>query len=333
MRTSIRDVAEQAGVSAVTVSNVLRGRPGRASAATRARVLKAAKKLRYAPVSQPVTQKRHVETRVIGLVFDGTPLEGLWGMPTFWGMREAAVEHDYDLLTMLRVRPDWMMDQEELQFLDRRSDGFIFIAPGNRYQTLEVLVKHKLPVVACFTNDVPEEVPAIMLDNAGAMHQAVDHLIARGHQRILFLTASMDRSDFKTRQSGFEEAMNQAGLLPKVLLVRDLQEPGCEEKLVTTLARQQITAVVCATDTLAYAVWDVMENKGRSVPQDLSIIGMDDLAESAQRGLTSIRYSCEEVGRRTIEAIVSLMQGGVAKSMNSVVPVELVERASVASLP
>jgi len=248
-------------------------------------------------------------------------------------MREVAVEHVYDLLTMLRVRPDWMMDQEELQFLDRRSDGFIFIAPGNRYQTLEVLVKHKLPVVACFTNDVPEEVPAIMLDNAGAMHQAVDHLIARGHQRILFLTASMDRSDFKTRQSGFEEAMNQAGLLPKVLLVRDLQEPGCEEKLVTTLARQQITAVVCATDTLAYAVWDVMENKGRSVPQDLSIIGMDDLAESAQRGLTSIRYSCEEVGRRTIEAIVSLMQGGVAKSMNSVVPVELVERASVASLP
>src|SRR5690606_16655538 len=117
-----------------------------------------------------------------------------------------------------RVRPEWMVNQEELQFLDRRSDGFIFIAPVNRYQTLEVLVKHKLPVVACFTDDVPEDVPTVMLDNADAMRQAINHLIAKGHQRILYLTSPLDRTDFEERKRGFDESMKEAGLFPKVLL-------------------------------------------------------------------------------------------------------------------
>lgn len=330
MRASIRDVAEHAGVSPVTVSNVLRGRDGRASSATRARVLRSARALRYVPVAGPATQKRHVETRVLGLVFDGTPLEGLWGLPTFWGMREAAIKHDYDLLTMLRVRPDWMVDQEELQFLDRRSDGFIFIAPVNRYQTLETLVKHKLPVVACFTNDVPADVPAVMLDNADAMRQAVRHLIENGHERILFFTAQAERSDFTERQRGFEETMGEAGLVPEVLCVQDIPEATYKKLITASIKHQRITAVVCATDTLAYAVWNIVHDIGMRVPEDISLIGMDDLKGSAGRGLTSIRYSCEEVGRRTIEAIVGLMQGGVAKSVSSIVPVELVQRSSVA---
>lgn len=330
MRASIRDVAEHAGVSPVTVSNVLRGRDGRASSATRARVLRSARALRYVPVAGPATQKRHVETRVLGLVFDGTPLDGLWGLPTFWGMREAAIKHDYDLLTMLRVRPDWMVDQEELQFLDRRSDGFIFIAPEKRFETLETLVEHKLPVVACFTNDVPAEVPAVMLDNVDAMRQATRHFIDNGHERILFLTAQAGRSDFTERKQGFEETMNQARLAAKVLCVQDIPESARKKLIATMLKCEKITAVVCATDTLAYYVWDIAHDIGMRVPEDISLIGMDDLKASVGRGLTSIRYSCEEVGRRSIEAIVGLMRGGVAQSMNSIVPVELVERSSVA---
>jgi DNA-binding LacI/PurR family transcriptional regulator len=84
---------------------------------------------------------------------------------------------------------------------------------------------------------------------------------------------------------------------------------------------------------MAYGVWDIANEKGMRIPQDISLIGMDDLAESAQRGLTSIRYSCEEVGRLAVKVMVSLMQGGVTQLMNSVVPVELVPRSSVASPP
>lgn len=332
MRASIRDVAEHAGVSPVTVSNVLRGRTGRASMATRSRVLKAAKTLRYAPVAGPATQKRHVETRVIGLIFDGAPLEGLWGMPAFWGMREAAVERDYDLLTMLRVRPDWMLDQEELQFLDRRSDGFIFIAPYNRYQMLEVLVSHQLPSVACFTTDVPESVPVIVLDDFGAMQQSVQHLIAHGHQRILHLTTDFKRSDFAERQRGYEQTMRQAGLQPVVLADETLKTTNSADTFLRTIRQHRITAVACSSDGWAAYVLKVAQANGIRIPEDLSVVGMDDVAESEKYGLTSIRFSCEEMGRRAMEVIVDLIQGGDGKSVNRVIPVKLVERSSVATL-
>jgi LacI family transcriptional regulator len=124
--------------------------------------------------------------------------------------------------------------------------------------------------------------------------------------------------------------MEEAGLTPEVLCVQGLAEVAYKKLLATTLKRQKITAVVCATDTLAYAVWDIAHDIGMRIPEDISLTGMDDLKGSAGRGLTSIRYSCEEVGRRSIEALIGLMQEATAKSVSSIVPVELVQRSSVA---
>src|SRR5690349_18607437 len=98
MRTSIRDIAAKAGVSAVTVSNVLRGRESRASEETRARVLEVVRELRYVPVAQPMTQSRHAQTHIIGLVFDHVEPEDFWGTHTFRGFRAGAMQHGYDLL-------------------------------------------------------------------------------------------------------------------------------------------------------------------------------------------------------------------------------------------
>lgn len=332
-RPTIRQVAELAGVSRMTVSRVLSDRSDQVAEPTRQRVLEVVRELEYVPVPQPMVHSRHIETRILGLVFDGTPLEGQWGLPTFWGMREAATKHDYDLLTLLRVRPDWMIDKEELQFLDRRSDGFIFVAPQNRRQTLETLVRHQLPAVACFTTDVPSSVPTIVLDNFGALQKSVQHLISRGHQRILHLTTSHQRSDFLERRRGYEQAMQTAGLEPLVLADNRLLTTGDADPFIEAVRRHRITAVACANDSWATYVLDAAQAKGLKIPEDLSVIGMDDLAEPAKRGLTSIRFSCEEIGRRAVEAIVDLKQGGDGKSVNPVVPVELVERSSVAPPP
>lgn len=317
----------------MTVSRVLSDRSDQVAEQTRQRVLEVVHELEYVPVPQPMIHSRHIETRILGLVFDGTALEGQWGLPTFWGLREAATEHDYDLLTLLRVRPDWMIDKEELQFLDRRSDGFIFIVPQNRRQTLETLVRHQLPVVACYTADVPEKVPVIALDNFGALQTSVQHLIAHGHQRILHLTTSVGRSDFTERRRGYEHAMQDAGLEPVVLANDTLLATDSADILLREIRNHRITAIACSSDGWASYVLNVAESKGMRIPEDLSVIGMDNLPEPAKRGLTSIRFSCEEVGRRAIETIVASMNGGDGKFVNSVVPVELVERSSVAPPP
>jgi DNA-binding LacI/PurR family transcriptional regulator len=327
-RPTIRQVAERAGVSRMTVSRVLNNQSERFSEETRRRVLQTVREFEYVPVAQPTTQRRQIATRILSLFFDGAPMQSLWGLPTFWGLSEAARELGYDLLTVLRERPDWMMDQEELQFMDRRSDGLIFIAPVERGDVFKALVRHKLPVVTCYTADVPDGVPSVVLDNAGAMKLTTQHLIDHGHKRILHITPPPLRSDFRERRLGYEQAMRQAGLKPSCLEATTSTDDI--PKLMQTLKRGSFTAIVCATDALAVAAWDIADKNGLSVPADLSVTGMDDLAAPAQRGLTTVHFSCEEVGRRAIHAAVRLIQGEEYSQCSSVVPVELVERSSVA---
>lgn len=316
----------------MTVSRVLGDENHKVSQETRERVLKAVRELEYVPVAQPVTQSRNFETRVIGLHFVGTQFEGLWGQPTFFGFREAAQRLDYDLLVHTRTRPDWMADQEEMQFLDRRSDGLIFIAPVNQRHVLETLVKRKLPVVACYMGDIPPEVPWIVVDNEDAMKQSVDFLAGKGHERILHLTALPWRSDFQARIAGYEQAMQARKLEPEVLTMEQWPSPEAARYLMQVIKQHRITAIVGHNDASAIFAWDVAQNNGLRVPEDLSIIGMDDLAKPAQRGLTSMHFSCEEVGRRAMEAVVDLIQGKTYEAQKCIVPVEMVERASVTAV-
>jgi LacI family transcriptional regulator len=292
-------------------------------------VLQVVRDLEYVPVGQPMTQSRHVETRTLGLIFDDTPFEGLWGLPTFLGLRESALHHSYDLLTLLRVAPDWMLDQEELQFLDRRNDGFIFIAPQNRFQIMETLVRHQLPVVACYTADVPPQVPCVVIDNAGAMKLAVRHLAEQGHTRILHATTLLHRSDFRARKCGYEDAMKELGLEPASACI-SISDEDAPSKLMQAIRDSNCTSLCCVSDNLASFAWDVAESYGLKIPESLSITGMDDLADPARRGLTSIHFSCEDVGRAAIDIVVNLLQGGDKQPRETIIPVHLIERTSVA---
>jgi LacI family transcriptional regulator len=315
----------------MTVSRVLNERNGSSVAEeTRQRVLQAVRELDYIPVAQPAMQSRHIETRIIGLVFDGTEFEGLWGLPTFLGLREAAIKHGYDLLTILRQTPEWALDNEELRFLDRRTDGLIFIVPKHRDKVFKTLLREKIPVVSCFIDDVPRGVPSVTVDNFGAMQLATQHLIDHGHRQILHLTIGDMRADFIERKNGYENTMLAAKLKPQVLSGSDFSDEKFTTKFLQKIRRHRITALACASDGLAVSAYDFAIAHNLKIPADLSIIGMDDLNRAAERGLSSIRFSCEEIGRKAFESIIQIIQGGETPIENSVVSVELVQRPSVA---
>ena len=133
MRSTIRQVAEQAGVSAVTVFNVLRGLESRASPETRQRVLEAARHLNYLPVRPPTVQNRRTNTGNIHLVFERanvTPRD--IDLRTSDGLVEGARRHGYDFRTVLRQGDAWATEHAELQYLNHSSDGFIFAVPARR---------------------------------------------------------------------------------------------------------------------------------------------------------------------------------------------------------
>ena len=329
----------------MTASNVLNGRSDQVSPDTRRRVASAMRDLNYVPVAPPSLQTRHVTTRIIGLVFDYIDIEDPWGLRIFHGLRRGAQENDYDLLTILRRLPDDLIDSD-LRFLDRRSDGYIFVLPRERTALLHSLVENRIPVVACGTRDVPHGVPTVAADDADAMRQSVNHLIEAGHRRILHLAGAQERDDFRLRREGYEAAMRAAGLPPRVVAaplfehcnesVQEVREAGARDydammraNALSLVHRKEITAIACDSDGTALNLRRCAAEDGIRIPDELSVTGVDDLPAAAEAGLTTIRFDSAAIGQAAIETLIDLIQGG--KTKNHTVPVELIARNSVAA--
>jgi LacI family transcriptional regulator len=329
----MRQVAELAGVSQVTVTNVLRGRTARTSAETRERVLRAVNELGYSPVAQPASQLRHVETNVIGVTFDQIDaLQDDLGLRVLKGLREGAARHGYDLLLMLRPAPDWAPDREEVRFLDRRSDGYIFVAPLERQGVLRALVKHHVPVVSCSSMDVPPGVATVCSDNFDQLRQAVRHLKEAGHRRIVHVAGPPWNFDERLRGESFAPAMEAEGLgryAAGVIEGFEGRQRVSTEAIFKEVKRRRATAVIGANDGDVLRLWEYAELQGWSVPRDLSLVGINDTPEAAEAGLTSVNMCLAELGIETVEAWVKLQQGASPKSQARIVPVQMTLRNSV----
>lgn len=337
MRTSIRQIAQEAGVSSVTVSNVLRGLESRASSETRERVLEVAQKLNYIPVKPPTAQNYHVETRVVTLVPEHHDLRHYdLDLFTYQGIIEGARHHGYSVLTMVRREQDGSKGCESLRFLDRSSDGFIFTVSlqGQWARVLDVVAQNQVPSVVCYNREVPEGVAWVDVDNGAAMRQAVEHLALRGHSRIAFIAGPPDNFDAHERQREWHAAMSEQGLENcEKLVVQGAGEGYVQnDEALASVTRLGVTAAVCFNDTLALALWEAVEAQGLSVPRDLSLIGMDNRPEAQARGLSSIAHSFIDVGRLAMEAWVELKNGADAADCSKLAPVQLISRESVRAL-
>ncbi|MBW3637232.1 MAG: LacI family transcriptional regulator [Armatimonadetes bacterium] len=337
MRTSIRQIAQEAGVSSVTVSNVLRGLESRASSETRERVLEVAQKLNYIPVKPPTAQNYHVETRVVTLVPEHHDLRHYdLDLFTYQGIIEGARHHGYSVLTMVRREQDGSKGCESLRFLDRSSDGFIFTVSlqGQWARVLDVVAQNQVPSVVCYNREVPEGVAWVDVDNGAAMRQAIEHLALRGHSRIAFIAGPPDNFDAHERQREWHAAMSEQGLENcEKLVVQGAGEGYVQnDEALASVTRLGVTAAICFNDTLALALWDVVEAQGLCVPRDLSLIGMDNRPEAQARGLSSIAHSFIDVGRLAMEAWVELKNGADAADCSKLAPVQLISRESVRAL-
>ena len=332
MRASIRQVAELAQVSPKTVTNVLHDRSARTSDATRLRVMEAVRHLNYIPVRTCV-QNRRSETRVLGLYFADTDVtQHTVGTASFHGIQREAEKHGYDLL-ILGARPHWAAEREEMRFLDRRSDGFIFVNAPKQPDVLNTLVQNAIPAVMCYTCDVPPAIPFVMPDDADAMRQAVQLLARRGHRVIAHFAGAERHTSACRRRVAFSNAMRAAGLGRYADLV--VHGDWNDEQVTNRQAVGQIlelrpTAVVCGNDVQAALLCETAIASGLRVPEDLSIVGMDNMAEAQRYGITTLNNPFVDIGRTAVEVLLRLLAGEDALCLNRELPVTLIERDSVA---
>ncbi|MGY0006203.1 LacI family DNA-binding transcriptional regulator [Micromonospora sp. I033] len=315
--TKIDDVARLAGVSTATVSRALRGLPT-VSAATRRRVLAAAEQLQYA-VSPSASRLAGGKTGTVAVV---VPRITRWFFGT---VVEAVEEHlhqnGYDLL-LYNLGGREQIRQRVLRpaSLHKRVDAIILVATPLRPADLTALTKLALPGVTISSGSGVPGWPCVRIDDVAAARTATRHLLDLGHTRIAHISGDPDDElAFTThldRRRGYEEALRAAGIRPDPSLDVESQftVDGGTRATAELLARgEPPTAIFAACDEMAMGAMTALRDAGLRVPQDVSVIGIDDhdlagvlglstIAQpAAEQGLLAARMLLDPLGGRTVD--------------------------------
>lgn len=328
-RVTIKDVADEAGVSVATVSKVINSRYG-VAASTSAHVLEVIADLGYESSLVARSLRSH-RTNVIGiLVAEFEP----FSTQILQGVSNAIGKTGFELLAYSAggdggaAAVGW-----EKRYLSRLSgtliDGAILVTPT----VLEV--GRGTPVVAIDPHTGPGGIPTVDSDNLGGSIAATEHLISLGHKRIGFLAGRPDLESARLRESGFRHAMKTAGLPVAESLIRtgayrreNAEKPAHE---LLTLPDPP-TAIFAANDLSAIATMEVAQSLGMKIPRDLSVIGFDNVPESALATppLTTVRQPIQQMGAEALEMLIRIMNNTDGEVEHIELPTQLIERASTA---
>jgi LacI family transcriptional regulator len=328
-RATMQQVAAEAGVSVSTVSKVINDRYGVAPE-TFEHVTAVINRLGY-EASLVARSLRNRRTNVIGvLVADFEP----FSTEVLKGAADAIRGTGYELVAYCA---GGRVDQHvgwERRYLSRVMgtlvEGAVIVTPT------VTDVQFDGPVVAVDPHTGPSALPTLTADNLQGARLGVDHLLGLGHTRIGMVTGRPDLVSAQLREQGYREAHAAAG----VPVDEDLLEPGDYEPEAARLAARALltrpeppTAVFAANDLSALATLEVAAELGIDVPDRLSVVGFDNIPESAvtQPPLTTVQQPIRQMGRDSIAMLVALIAGEALAETHVMLGTTLVVRSSTAA--
>jgi DNA-binding LacI/PurR family transcriptional regulator len=322
------DVAKLAGVSHQTVSRVLHDSP-HVRSDTRERVLEAMRKLEYRPntVARALVMGR---SRTLGVVAWDTTLYG--PASTLLGIERAAHDAGYfvSIISLRSLdRASVLSAVERLR--DQGVDGIVVTAPQESAAHAVQHLPGNVPIVAVEAG--PEDaVPLVAVDQVMGARAATAHLLELGHRTVWHISGPSDWLEAQDRVDGWRSTLEQAGAAPPPVLVGDWSARSGYELGQRLAATPGMTAVFVANDQMALGVLRSLSEAGRRVPDEISIVGFDDIPEAAYftPPLTTVRQDFNEMGRLSLHVLLEQIEGGVVSSARTTVAPELVVRASTA---
>ena len=330
----MKSVAARAGVSVQTVSAVINNKPG-ITAKTRQRVMLAVQQLGYRPYSV-ARSLRTRRTRTIALVVSDI------ANPSFSTMASAAEDNAHSSgysVVVYNTHDDITREANYMHTaIERWVDGVLFVSAEDQMTSLHTLRAAGIPSVAI--DRIPENYTgaSVTLDNVKAGCIAAEHLLRLGHRRIAHISGPLKLRLARERLRGFRETIACQGLDP------DMYPPGQGdwECMAGFLAMQQLlaqtpppTALFAANDRMAIGAMQAAYQAGLRVPQDLSIVGLDDIEVAAFQipPLTTVRQSFAELATRGVQLLLDLLAGKEVSDSEKHVVIEptLIERQSTTS--
>ena len=311
----IREIAKRAKVSTATVSRTINRVPT-VDRQLAKRVWKVVEELGY----YPNTQARALvsgKTRIFGLVV--SEITNPFFPEIVQSFEDIAVQHNYEILLTSTVHDPKRMESSVRRMLERRVEGVAILTFGMEEALLEGLRFRKVPLVFVDVGPPVAHVSNIKINYGSGIRQAVQHLAALRHEQIAFVTGPLKLKSAKARKDAFEESLREIGIHPdpELMIEGDHTMEGGIRALTHLLKRKTLpSAIMCSNDLTAIGVIREAYEYGIPVPQDLSVVGFDDvrLAQFITPPLTTIRMSQSELARLAFKALLTEVEReGVAE--------------------
>lgn len=333
-----KDIAERTGLSKMTVSRVLNNHPY-VSEETRRKVMTAVREMGFRPNT---LAKRFFtgRTQLIGVVI---PLEFMFSSfyfaELFRGVLERAQESGYDILLHNSASPKRPPMEKCLDLVKGKLvEGLLIAAPMSYDDYPCRLSQESIPLVVMGETVNAEKVCRVTIPNRKSSEDAVARLIAKGHRKIAILAYDNDHVESRERVAGYRDALRAAGIeFEPTLLVHahyNRREAVREvQRLVSE--RPDVTAIFAANADMALGAADGLRSVGRSIPDDVSLVGFDDCAEMEQYDppLSTVRQFPTKLGHAACDILLGLLAGEAKprKGLCRLVETEFMDRDSISS--
>lgn len=333
----IKDIADRAGVSPTTVSNVIHGKTGRVSKATVEKINRILKEMEYVP-SISARMLANNSSSLIGVALgfmkkgNASSFEDPFVSAMLGNLEYQIREHGYYMMLVARHEQDDLMQQA----LGWNFDGMIAMALKEK-EIAELSERLGKPLVTIDQYLPPElGVRSITMDDRGGAYQMSQYLIGKGHKKFLFLS-DCDLGVDHYRWLGVRQAMEEAGIEDIesrhiVIPWNPEQREKAYEEMLPFFKKQ--TALFFSSDYYALEASNFLQNRGIKVPEEISIAGFDDVtyATLARPKLTTVHQMVDGKARRAVEVLMHLIQDEPVQKDIPPLPTTLVERESVRDL-
>lgn len=330
MRVTIKDIAKMSGLSITSVSLILNGKDVRVSAENRENVLRIAKQYGYIPNSYAVglvTRRKNT----VGLIVPD--ISNMFFSQVAKFMEKNLKEHGYRLI-LCNTDDSAEEENKYMKLMLSQVDALVVCQAHGNVGALDIsnFKKNGIPVVAFDRYCENMDCPVVATDNKTGVKEAVKHLIALGHRRIACITGPIDGFSYASRFEGYKEALAEEGISfdEKLVCNGDYRfESGFSCTL--QLLQQRPTALFACNDMMAFGSYKAIEQSGLKVPQDISVMGFDDLMFSSMLSapLSSVKQNLEGMCDKMCSILYDALDGKTVENSVSLFKATPIYRESV----
>lgn len=332
-RATLRDIARGAGVHVSTVSRVLNGQAalGRITATTEERIRQVAAELGYRR-NTIARALRTGRTLVIGMVVPD--IANLYQAGINRAAEDAFSAHGYSLLL---ASTDDSLEHAKAQvsaMLSAQTEGLLYGVARRDDPVLDAVIESGTPVVLFNRAAEIAGVSAVLPDDGAGAEQAVRHLLALGHRHVAYVGGPEDVSSTINRRQAIDLALGEEGLTGATLFAdRHTEGEGYRVTAALLATHPDTTGLIASNDRLALGAIDAIRAQGRSCPEDVSVVGFNDMpyADRMSPPLTTVRFSPHDIGFRAASLLLEAITDGGRESVVELVAPELVVRGSTAA--